>query len=339
MTHRPSPAALVACAAFCLAACGGGTGSSVTPPPEPSQAQRAAAATATAANNPKCSESTLGSYYWEIGDAGGAKASGSRGRDAPTGSTPMRIYSASKWLYSTFVLETRRAVVPSDATYLNFTSGYTKFGNVPLCVPAEASVQGCLLGRDGLDPATVGTFNYDSGHMQHHAAFVMGLGAASTAGLASALNAGLAEQGFTYWVAQPAAGAFTTPSDYARFLRRMLGGQFLMSSALGSNKVCAQSAVLGCTATGTPDSIGTEAWNYSLGHWVEDDPILGDHAFSSAGGGGFYPWIDATKSFYGIVARERSTESAAGYHSAECGRLLRQAWMTGLETTSTAPKP
>ena len=64
-------------------------------------------------------------------------------------------------------------------------------------------------------------------------------------------------------------------------------------------------------------------------HWVETDPLVGDGAFSSAGAFGFYPWVDAGKRFYGIVARQ-SLLSGSGFDSAFCGRLIRKAWLTGV---------
>lgn len=79
-----------------------------------------------------------------------------------------------------------------------------------------------------------------------------------------------------------------------------------------------------------------ESWSYSIGHWVETDPAAGDGAFSSAGAFGFYPWIDAGKTWYGIVARKQTPQGqdtdrslGEGYRSAQCGRLIRKAWMTG----------
>jgi hypothetical protein len=42
-----------------------------------------------------------------------------------------------------------------------------------------------------------------------------------------------------------------------------------------------------------------ESWHHSVGHWVEDDPVVGDGAFSSPGAFGFYPWVDASRTHYG----------------------------------------
>jgi hypothetical protein len=69
-----------------------------------------------------------------------------------------------------------------------------------------------------------------------------------------------------------------------------------------------------------------ESWHYSIGHWVEDDPKVGDGAFSSPGAFGFYPWIDASKTYYGVVAR---AEAPGALESVYCGRLIRKAWVTG----------
>lgn len=69
------------------------------------------------------------------------------------------------------------------------------------------------------------------------------------------------------------------------------------------------------------------SWDYSLGHWVESDPVADDGAYSSAGAFGFYPWIDKTKTYYGVLARQGKPGSGDG--SATCGGLIRKAWMTG----------
>jgi hypothetical protein len=118
----------------------------------------------------------------------------------------------------------------------------------------------------------------------------------------------------------------------------MLNGQYTMSAQLGTNKICASAA---CTAGQVlSPAPSNEAWNYSLGHWVEDDPTVGDHAFSSAGALGFYPWIDATKTWYGVLARRAGSPAGnQGVVSLDCGRLIRQAWVTGKTVTGTTPTP
>ena len=62
----------------------------------------------------------------------------------------------------------------------------------------------------------------------------------------------------------------------------------------------------------------------------EDDSDVGDGAFSSPGAYGFYPWVDAERSFYGVLAREVPATGGIGYGSAVCGRAIRKAWLTGV---------
>ena len=338
-------AASTASSLLLLAACGGDSSSAGAPPSgPPTDAQRASAATTTASTNVMCSTATLGPFYWEIGDANGVKVSGSQGAGAPTATTVMKYYSSSKWLYAANVVQ-KRGVQGADVPYLNFTSGYSKYGNAPICAPRFDSdtVQGCVPpgGDVGQDAATVGRFAYDSGHMQHHAELI-GLGAADDAALAADLNATVGAFGYGYWLPQLAAGVTGSPQGYAMFLRKVLSGGLAIKDALGSNQVCANTSTPGCNAAFTPDEVpANEAVRYSLGHWVESDPAVGDGTFSSAGGGGFYPWIDSTRTYYGILARERETESGAGVHSEECGRLIRQAWRTGVAVPpgTTTPTP
>lgn len=317
-----------------LTACGDGGGND-SPPPSPTEAERVAAASATANSNVSCAQATIGPFYWEIGDSAGPKVSGSVGPGAPTASTIMSIASASKWLYSAYVVQ-RVGVRASDVPFLNFTSGYSMF-YLPLCRPTD-TVGSCLVGNDGFDPTTEGRFAYDSGHMQYHAVNAMGLGALDNSALSAELQAAIGDFGIVYTQPQLAGGAAASPAGYASFLRRILRGELAIANALGSNKVCTNPMTCS-TAAGTPIP-SEESWNYSLGHWVEDDPFFGDHAFSSAGALGFYPWINSTKTLYGILARVTSgLEANAGYHSAQCGRLIRQAWQTGVTVTSTTPTP
>ena len=129
-----------------------------------------------------------------------------------------------------------------------------------------------------------------------------------------------------------AGGISTTATTYAQILRNILDGSLAMHDALGTSPVCTVASTL-CNAVYTP--FPQEAWHYSIGHWVEDNPIThGDGAFSSAGAFGFYPWIESTKIYYGVLSRE---EPSGAYSSAQCGRLIRRAWMTGMEQTGDIP--
>jgi hypothetical protein len=332
-----NPFALAAItAATLLAACGGGSGGDASGGGA-TDAERSAAATTTANTNPMCSPDVLGPYYWEIGEADGVKASGRvDGTEAPTRDTDMLIFSASKWLYAASVVQAR-GVVDADVPLLNFTSGYSQFGNVPVCV--GDTVASCQLQPLTQDPATIGRFSYDSGHMQQHAATRMGLGDADSAGLAAHLRATIGDFGFVYELPQPATGVRASAAGYAGFLRKVLAGELRIAAALGSHATCTNPDAPGCNADRTVDSSADEDMDYSLGHWVEADPQVGDGAFSSAGAGGFYPWIDRDRQTYGILARQRPSEGGAGFNSLACGRLIRQAWMTGTAVSATRPTP
>ncbi len=345
---------LASCLVLVLAACGGGGGGgdagSPSPSPSPSptgpsEAARASAATETANTNPACSAASLPEgFYWEIGDRDGARASGSvSGSNTPLPSQVIAVASASKWVYSTYALQKAGSVRPADVPYLNFTSGYV----YPVTGPGAGKEQTCASGETVGEcaapvvqaPLAVDRFYYSAGHFQVHAANVLGLAAMGAAALTAEVSVPLGATDFVYLQTNLAGGLNTSASGYAAFLRRLLRGEFVMSGQLGSHKVCASAAcAAGAVLSPAPPD---EAWNYSLGHWVEDDPVVGDHAFSSAGALGFYPWIDATRSWYGVLARRAASAGGSeGVKSLRCGRLIRQAWVTGVAVTATTtPSP
>jgi hypothetical protein len=301
-----------------LISCGGGSSESLT------EAQRISAATTTAQTTSSCT--AIQPFYWEIGNSTAALASGSVGGMTYTATTSMNIASASKWLYGAYVVEKKAGILDSDdIKYLNFQSGYTSF---TICLPGNTVEECANLASNGVyTPADDGIFSYGGGHMQQHAV-LMNLGALDKAGLATEMRNVLGNDiGMTYSQPQLAGGVVSTATDYAIFLRKLLAGSLQIAAQLGSHPVCTNP--LTCpTAKNTPVPTD-ESWHYSLGHWVEDDPQVGDGAFSSAGAFGFYPWIDAHKSIYGIVAREDQQGSAAGVASVFCGRLIRKAWFSG----------
>jgi hypothetical protein len=320
--------AIVCAVSACLAACGGGGGDPAPTPSGPSEAQRTMAATSTAQSttNP-CA--TIGPFYWEIGDRNARIASGSVAvvGNATTyaSNTVMSIASASKWLYGAYVAQKKNGVLSdSDIKFLNFRSGYTNFS---ACQPGQ-SVDDCVAyASNGVhSAATDGYFFYDGGHMENHASQAMGLGPLQNAALASEIRSQLgADIALAYSQPQLAGGVVTTADDYARFLRKLLGGQLQMAALLGSHPVCTNPTTCSqALATPIPTTL---SWHYSIGHWVEDDPATGDGSFSSAGAFGFYPWVDASKAWYGIVAR--SAAPGSGYDSAMCGAAIRKAWVTG----------
>ena len=316
--------------AFAAVLCGCGGGPSMEAPGGSGSdlAQRRSAATATASGNAQCL--SIRPFYWEIGDGSSALASGSESRPggaAVSAGEVMSIASASKWLYSTYYVERTRGVLsPTDIKFLNFHSGYT---NLSSCSGA-ATVADCLSldnGKGGtngdFDPATQDKFFYNGGHMQRHAA-TNGLGDLDNVGLASALRSQLGTDiQFTFGQPQPAGGVFMSATEYAKVLRKILSGKLVMQSVLGTHAVCTDPSSC-ADALASPAPKG-ERWHYSIGHWVEDDPSVGDGAFSSPGAFGFYPWIDRSKTYYGIVAR---LDPIGAIDSVDCGRLIRKAWVT-----------
>lgn len=292
---------------------------------------RSLAANATATGK-ACA--TITPFYWEIGDKTRLLGSGSVNKVGGTTSyvatSAMAIASASKWLYGTYVAERRNGQLsPEDIQFLTFSSGYTQ---MPVAGCARTDTVGSCAERDSngvQDPATVDKFDYNGGHMQKHASLPngMNLGALDNTALAAEMSRVLgAEVSLAYSQPQLAGGVFTNAKNYAVVLRKLLGRQLQMADLLGSHAVCTSPT----TCTSAVYSPFPGSFHYSLGHWVEDDPAQGDGAFSSAGLFGFYPWIDASKTYYGIVARFDATGAGAGAASQGCGARIRKAWMTGV---------
>lgn len=323
-------------ALLALAACGGGGGGPpvVAPPPggPPTDAQRSAAATSTAQSSGNACNA-IRPFYWEIGDRAASQASGSVNTSAGgpptyTAASSMNIASASKWLYAGYVAQRRgvAGLTADDIRFLTFRSGYTSFST---CLAGQ-TVDGCVnyLSNGVYTPANDGRFSYDGGHMQQHASR-LGLGGLGNAALAAEMQSQLgADVGLSYTQPQLAGGAVSTAADYARFLRKLLDGSLRLGGQLDAPSVCASPATCPADAVATPIP-ASESWRYGLGHWVESDPAVGDGAFSSAGAFGFYPWIDASRSYYGVLARA-ALGGQPGYESVQCGRLIRQAWLTGV---------
>jgi len=315
------------CAA--LAGCGGGGGDPGASAPGLSDATRIAAATATAQSTANACAS-LPSFYWEIGDRTARITSGSVKSPSSlvtyTSSMQLNIASASKWMFGAYVVQKRSgSPTAQDIKHLNFQSGYTSFDH---CARTD-TVGSCLAtGSNGnYTAATDGKFFYNGGHMQKLAS-LMGLDGQDDAALAVEIQSQIgSEIALSYTEPQLAGGVKTSADEYAKFLRKMITGNLLMAGALGTHPVCTNPATC-ASAVATPVP-SDESWHYSLGHWVEDDPVVGDGAFSSPGAFGFYPWIDAGKTYYGILAREDLSGTGMGVESAKCGRLIRKAWMTG----------
>jgi hypothetical protein len=308
--------------------------------------ERARAATQTANSHPTCV--SIQPFYWEIGDRSARLAGGTASatsESAPAADTQMLVASASKWIFGAYVVELRGGNLSADdLSALTMRSGYTGLRYASciklLQVNQDAeTVHDCFVASNlggsnaDFDAQAVGRFHYNGGHFQWLADGALGLGAANNTALYAAVAAKVGTDfSFSYDSPQLAAGIQTSGGDYARFLRKILAGELRMHDLLGSHAVCTNPGT--CPEASYAPIPSTESWHYSLGHWVEDDPVVGDGAFSSPGAFGFYPWIDAGKTTYGVLARHVSVSltgsDPVAVDSVVCGRAIRKAWFTGV---------
>ena len=286
----------------------------------------AAAATANSGSN-ACA--AIRPFYWEIGNRDGRTASGSvaspGNKTRYTATTPVSLASASKWLYSAYAVQRKGGLLDGvDIKMLTMRSGYTSLTN---CARGQ-TVQACLnSGKNGSYAASNDNrFFYNGGHMQKHAT-LNGLGTLNNAGLAAALHSQIGSDiPLAFSQPQLAGGAVATPDAYARFLRKLMRSELHLGPLLGTQTACASPRSCPSGQAVYAPLTSMQNWHYSLGHWVEDDPATGDGAFSSPGAFGFYPWIDAGKSTYGIVSR---VVNNGAQESMACGSLIRKAWASG----------
>lgn len=301
-----------------------------------SEAEKVKAATTTATTNAACT--AIAPFYWEVGNVNSVLASGSTGNGSVIRTSNMLIGSASKWLFGAYVLEEAGgAPATSDVPYLTMTAGFNSFG--PFSCTSASTVLDCFNANNQLPSnvpnstytsGNVGKFYYNGGHFQSWGVNVGGLSSNTPAALTTKYRASLGSNTqITFTSTQLAGGAFMNASGYANFLRNIISGQLMIKNYLGEDAVCTLPSG-SCNAISSPIPL---AFHYSYGHWIEDDPT-GDGAFSSAGIFGFYPWIDKTKKFYGVLARfqaysDTSNEIGNGYASFLCGKLIRKAYMSG----------
>jgi len=322
-------------AAWWCVSCGGGPNSGTSAPsstpqtidqpsPPPPPPPPLSPAQQTAEQNPACQ--LIQPFYFEIGDAGGVITNASVGAGAPTATTPMMIASGTKWLFGAYVAEVRSGVLsPADLLETHMISGYVGMGFMDQCDPLS-TVSSCFNTppNNTFTLTSLGRFDYGGGHFQKWGVD-NGLGDMGIVALTAEFQRTL-EPGVAFINPTLAGGAFMSASEYAAFLRKILRGELKIAALLGTNPVCTLPGVCP-TADFSPIQL---AWHYSVGHWVEDDPATpGDGSFSSPGALGFYPWIDSTKTYYGIVARQSASGNPVA-DSIECGRLIRKAFITGV---------
>lgn len=310
-----------------LVSCNKASDSTTAPPAD--GAQKISAAQVTATTNSYCT--AIQPFYWEIGDQSSVITSGSTGDGSVLRTTAFSMASATKWMFGAYVVEVLNGVVDSTTQgYLKMSSGYTSFGSFS-CGPLVLTVNACH-SADSNSTYTAGhdgRFYYGGGHYQKWAVD-HGMGTMTRAQLATEFKSKLgSDLSLSFTSTQLAGGISTDAANYALFLQKILAGQLLIKAHLGANSTC---TLPGTCATAVSSPI-PEQFHYSYGHWVEDDPSTGDGAFSSAGLFGFYPWIDSSKTYYGIISRYEvpsvGNDIGSGYDSMLCGRMIRKAYLTG----------
>src|SRR5262249_5719567 len=145
-------------------------------------------------------------FYWEIGDGNARLASGSVGSGAPAATDPIAIEAASQWVYGAYVVERNAGVLaPADILSLTLRSGFT--GMAAMSCALAATVDTCLqIGTNGVqDPAAIGLFFYNFGHMQRHARDI-GLGSFNGTALTAEVQGRIGDFGFVYASPVPAGG-------------------------------------------------------------------------------------------------------------------------------------
>lgn len=128
--------------------------------------------------------------------------------------TPMAIASASKWLYAAYAVQKVGGVAGLEPTRFRMCRSSTSRAATPgppalgpgIC-GRDDTVQECVdFNNSTLDPGNLGLFNYDSGHMEVHAASRrIGLGPFGNLPLADAVL------GTTTGSSNPGSNTYTEP--------------------------------------------------------------------------------------------------------------------------------
>lgn len=288
-----------------------------------SESDRINAATLTANTNLACT--VIQPFYWEIGSATGKIAGATSGGSNPSSTSVLPIASASKLMFAAYVIEKRSGnLTAAEVDGLNLKAGFSEWTS---SCAGYTTVGLCFDGAVGFVSANVGKFFYSGGHIQKMASEDMGLRSMGVGALATEMNAYLgSDVGISFSLPQPSGGIRLSADKYGLFLRKILNKSLRMHSFLGSNSTCTNPA--NCSSAVSTAIPSSESWSYSLGHWIESDPEVGDTAYSSPGLYGFYPWISADKNLYGILARSNGGASAY-WDSVKCGRLIRKAYFSG----------
>lgn len=266
-------------------------------------------------------------FYWEIGNANGPLASGRKGF-LFNADTRVNLASASKWIFSTYLLEKYGSLTDAQIEMLTQRSGWRSFldqaciftWKVNECMNLQLPIYGFDNPYTAKD---VGTFFYSGAHYQQ-LAIDLGLGNYTPPKLTAEIQKYIHDDAISYFFPGIGSGMRSSARTFGKLMRRMMRNEYKMGSMLGSSRICTLPSLC-------PQSLRSPLetdWDYSLGHWVEHEPGGPDEAFSGPGLQGFYPWISADKSLYGIISTEVLADLKAG--SSSCGGKMRKAWISGV---------
>ncbi|RKH46127.1 hypothetical protein D7X12_06145 [Corallococcus sicarius] len=290
------------------------------------------AALDTAQDSASCTP--LGNFYWELGNGAGPLHGLTRGSGV-SATTVMPIASASKWLYAGAYVQAKgyANLTPDEKKRLNFTSGYID-EHSNLCGDAGTTVSDCYgpaYKNVSYRPLQNGRFFYNGGHMQKLA--LDDIGARSGTGLVSVMDWLNNRLGTTLPESDSdvaTAGGFTgSAAHYRVFLMKLLNNQYELSSRLTVDSVPAWEG--GPNVSSTPWT-GGPAY-YGLGHWIEGETVNGVWTVtghSSPGAFGFYPWVNAARTQYMLLARHRQFGGGEGEKSRVCAQAIRKAYESGV---------
>lgn len=323
-----------------------------------------AAATLTAQQASLCK--AIQPFYTEIDNSSGLvwSANSPSTQTAYTAATVLSVASASKFMWAQVACSLAGgcgSLTTTQRNVLNFTLGYIgppttnglchygtsgagNYTSFAACVTDPNNV-GVLSQTAG----AVNNYYYAGNQLSRYVAAYMNSG--SGTGLANMYNntignwyadvrlaLGGTMPNTQYSAFDPAGGAFMPTVDYMTWMDRLLVGS---ASPLSLASYLSTACVHTWAAynTGTTFSPIPENWDYCLAHWHEIDPTTyGDGAFSSPGGYGFYPWVDSDQQYDGVIAEQQAVFGEGnGYNSAKCGRLIRNAWLTGVAQSGPLP--
>ena len=169
----------------------------------------------------------LGDFVWLIGDARGTFGGQQFGHSV-TPEEPLKIASATKWLFGAYVAERFKSDPASiDWEAMRMRSGYVDL-NYSSCLFTD-TVEGCANAgnNEHHTAAEDGFFYYGGGHFQQYA-LTLGLGALGDDSLAAELSSRLGSDlhlGFNS--PQLAGGGQMAPSGYATFLTVLVSLLFI----------------------------------------------------------------------------------------------------------------